>query len=94
MERISITMKERDEALHKVVTFKRQNDELLENTVHLEDQVSNQKKRSRGLEEQLKKFEMKISQNDSQLASQVNKLCIIDPTMLFLKRSKKKEKVG
>ena len=60
MERISITMKERDEALHKVVTLKRQNDELLENTVHLEDQVSNQKKRSRGLEEQLKKFEMKI----------------------------------
>ena len=71
VERISMTMKERDEALHKVVTLKRQNDDMLENTVNLEDQISNQKKRSRGLEEQLKKCELKISQNDAHLATQV-----------------------
>ena len=30
---------ERDEGLHQVVTLKRQNDDLLEHTVQLEDQV-------------------------------------------------------
>ena len=39
VERISSTMKERDEGLHQVVTLKRQNDDLLEHTVQLEDQV-------------------------------------------------------
>ena len=71
VERISSTMKERDEGLHQVVTLKRQNDDLLEHTVQLEDQVTYQKKRSRTLEEQLKKCELKVSLNDTQLAEQV-----------------------
>ncbi len=61
----------RDEALHQVATLKRQNDDLLLNTVQLEDQVSKQRKKVLVNEEQLRKLEHKGDARDSKLNEQV-----------------------
>ena len=71
MGRISQAVKDRDESLHQVAALKRQNDQLLENTVTLEEKLSTQKKKSRSFEEQLKKLELKVAHSDSNLADQV-----------------------
>ena len=71
MGRISQAVKDRDESLHQVAALKRQNDQLLENTVSLEEKLSTQKKKSRSFEEQLKKLELKVAHSDSNLADQV-----------------------
>ena len=71
MNRISQAVKDRDESLHQVATFKRQNEQLLENTTTLEEKLSSQKKKSRSFEDQLKKLELKVAHSDSNLADQV-----------------------
>ena len=69
--RISQTAKDRDESLHQVASLKRQNDQLLENTVGLEEKLSTQKKKSRSFEDQLRKVELKVAHSDANLADQV-----------------------
>ena len=61
----------RDESLHQVSTLKRQNDELLMNTVHLEGQLNKSKQKINGTEEQLRKLEHKVSVSDVSIANQV-----------------------
>ena len=72
VNRISQAVKDRDESLHQVATFKRQNEQLLENTTTLEEKLSSQKKKSRSFEDQLKKLELKVAHSDSNLADQVH----------------------
>ena len=69
--RISQAAKDRDESLHQVASLKRQNDQLLENTVGLEEKLSTQKKKSRSFEDQLRKVELKVAHSDANLADQV-----------------------
>jgi hypothetical protein len=57
--------------LHQVSTLKRQNDELLLNTVHLESQLNKSKQKIVGSEEQLRKLEHKVSISDVSVANQV-----------------------
>ena len=71
--RISQAAKDRDESLHQVASLKRQNDQLLENTVGLEEKLSTQKKKSRSFEDQLRKVELKVAHSDANLADQVIK---------------------
>ena len=71
VSRISQAVKDRDESLHQVASFKRQNEQLLENTVALEEKLSSQKKKSRSFEDQLKKLELKVAHSDANLADQV-----------------------
>ena len=71
--RISQAAKDRDESLHQVASLKRQNDQLLENTVGLEEKLSTQKKKSRSFEDQLRKVELKVAHSDASLADQVIK---------------------
>jgi hypothetical protein len=54
-----------------VSTLKRQNDELLLNTVHLESQLNKSKQKIAGSEEQLRKLEHKVSISDVSVANQV-----------------------
>jgi hypothetical protein len=54
-----------------VSTLKRQNDELLMNTVHLEGQLNKSKQKINGTEEQLRKLEHKVSVSDVSIANQV-----------------------
>ena len=61
----------RDESLHQVSTLKRQNDDLLMNTVHLEGQLNKSKQKISGSEEQLRKLEQKVSVSDVSIANQV-----------------------
>merc|ERR1712051_318308 len=72
--RISQAVKDRDESLHQVASLKRQNDQLLENTVGLEEKLSTQKKKSRSFEDQLRKVELKVAHSDACLADQEEKL--------------------
>ena len=71
--KISQAAKDRDESLHQVASLKRQNDQLLENTVGLEEKLSTQKKKSRSFEDQLRKVELKVAHSDANLADQVIK---------------------
>lgn len=61
----------RDETLHQVSTLKRQNDDLLMNTVQLEGQLNKSKQKIFGTEEQLRKLEHKVSVSDVNVANQV-----------------------
>ena len=67
----------RDESLHQVSTLKRQNDELLMNTVHLEGQLNKSKQKISGTEEQLRKLENKVSVSDVSIANQVRNSSLI-----------------
>lgn len=69
--RIGMAIKERDEALHKSTLFKKQYDELFQNSLTTEDQLSAHKKKSRGFEEQLHKLELQLAQSDANSAHQV-----------------------
>jgi hypothetical protein len=57
----------------KVSSLKRQNDELLMNTVQLESQLNKSKLKIAGTEEQLRKLENKISISDVNIANQVRR---------------------
>ena len=52
-------------------TLKRQNDDLLMNTVQLEGQLTKSKQKIFGTEEQLRKLEHKVSISDVNVANQV-----------------------
>lgn len=54
-----------------MTALKRQNDDLLVNTVTLENQLQKQKQKMIGSDEQLRKLEHKISLSDIALAKQV-----------------------
>ena len=54
-------------------TLKRQNDEMIVNSVTLEQQLQKQKEKMIGSEEQLRKLEQKVSLSDISLANQVSK---------------------
>ena len=69
--------------MHQVASLKRQNDQLLENTVALEENLSAQKKKSRSFEEQLKKLELKVAHSDSNLADQVCTYFCFNKTWVF-----------
>ena len=64
--------KERDEAYHHLAAVKRQHNDLIETNADLEAKFVGQKKKSKTFEDQLKRLESKVVQNDSQLADQVN----------------------
>ena len=64
--------KDRDEAHHHVVALKRQNDDLAETNADLDDKYLGQKRKSKQFEEQLKRLESKVAQNDMHLADQVS----------------------
>ena len=64
--------KERDEAYHHLAAVKRQHNDLIEINADLEAKFVGQKKKSKTFEEQLKRLESKMVQNDLQLADQVN----------------------
>ena len=63
--------KDRDEAHHHVVALKRQNEDLVETNNELDEKFLSQKKKSKQFEEQLKRLETKVTQNDIHLATQV-----------------------
>ena len=90
--RISLAVKERDEALHQVAFLKKKNDEILVSSMDLEDQNSNQKKKSRGFEDQLRKLELKVAHSDANLAETVRMFrlesckCYIMPVLSYYKR--------
>ena len=64
--------KERDEAYHHLAAVKRQHNDMIEINADLEAKFVGQKKKSKTFEEQLKRLESKMVQNDLQLADQVN----------------------
>ncbi|XP_059085482.1 rootletin-like isoform X2 [Tigriopus californicus] len=70
MTKVSITEKERDDALNQVKAIKRQSDDLMVQNVSLEQQLQREREKILGSEEQLRKLEQKISVSDINLASQ------------------------
>ena len=70
VNKMAISEKENEDLRHNIAELKIRNDDLLSNTLTLEEQISRAKFKIKGSEEQQKRLESKISSSDISLATQ------------------------